>query len=200
VLNICQIEFEELLAAPEPSEHEKAGHGGEELEAMCQERRGRMRANMRFVGHLFLRQLLSTKVVCGILRELVLCDLRDVAPQEHALECVCELLDTVGFTLEAMPAGQCALPVVFERLEEFKAKKTQDGKSWYTKRIQFMIKDIIDTREAGWTRKVFRSGAKTKEEIRTSFARDPHSETVVVGQRPFYLTAEAESFVRVCTA
>ncbi|CAK0795453.1 unnamed protein product, partial [Prorocentrum cordatum] len=201
VLNICQVEFEELLAAPEPSEHEKAGHGCEELEALCQERRGRMRANMRFVGHLFLRQLLSTKVVCGILRELVLCDLQDVAPQEHALDCACELLNSVGFTLEAMPSGQCALPVVFGRLDELRAMKTRDGKSLYTKRIQFMIKDIIDTREAGWTRKVFRSAAKTKEEIRMNSAgQGPHGETVVVGQRPLYLSADPERFLRVCTA
>jgi hypothetical protein len=200
VLHICQVEFEELLAAPEPSESEKAGRQGEDLEALCQERRGRMRANMRFVGHLFLRQLLSAKVVGSILRELVLCEFEDLAPQEHALECACELLNSIGFTMESMPFGQVALPVVFGRLRSLKAKKAADGKGVYSKRVQFMIQDLIDTREAGWTRKVFRSSAKTMEEIRASQPQDKGGETVMVGQRPLYMTGEIERFIRTHTA
>ncbi|CAK0843196.1 unnamed protein product [Prorocentrum cordatum] len=200
VLHICQAEFEELLAAPEPSESERAGRQGEDLEALCQERRGRMRANMRFVGHLFLRQLLSAKVVGGILRELVLCDMEDVAPQEHALECAHELLNSVGLTLESMPFGQVALPVVFGRLRSLKARKGADGKGIYSKRMQFMIQDLIDTREAGWTRKVFRSSAKTIEEIRAAGTQQQGGETVLVGQRPLYMAGEAERFVRTRTA
>jgi hypothetical protein len=200
VLHICQAEFEELLSSPEPSDHEVANRPGEDFESMCQDRRARMRANMRFVGHLFLRQLLSAKVIGGIISELTLCDIdEDVAPQENAIECACELLNSVGFTLEAMPAGQVALPAIFERLRALKVMKTPEGKGSYTKRVQFMIQDIIDTREAGWTRKVFRTSAKTMEEIRAC-GPERGGETVVVGQRPTYLTNEVERFLRTHTA
>ncbi|CAK0874781.1 unnamed protein product [Prorocentrum cordatum] len=159
-----------------------------------------MRANMRFVGHLFLRQLLSAKVVGGILRELVLCDAEDLAPQEHALECACELLNCVGLTLESMPYGQAVMPVVFARLQSLKAQRAADGKGAYTKRMQFTIQDLIDTREAGWTRKVFRSSAKTMEEIRASAPQGQGGETVLVGLRPCYMSGEVERFVRTHTA
>jgi hypothetical protein len=126
--------------------------------------------------------------------------MEDLAPQEHALECACELLNSIGFTMESMPFGQVALPVVFGRLRSLKAKKAADGKGVYSKRVQFMIQDLIDTREAGWTRKVFRSSAKTMEEIRASQPQDKGGETVMVGQRPLYMTGEIERFIRTHTA
>jgi len=64
----------------------------------------------------------------------------------------------------------------------------------YCKRIQFMIQDLLDTRAAGWAKKMFKSSAKTKGEIRLEQERDLdarsrgkdvlQAELVVAGQRP----------------
>jgi len=196
VLNICQHEFEELLAAPEPSEDERAKLDPEELDHERQERKKRMRANMRFIGHLFLRQLLSAKVIGSVLCELTLVEQPDILPEEHAIECACELLNAIGFTLESLPAGRAALSAVCGRMHALRYAKTESGKQAYSKRVQFTIQDILDARAADWTRKSFKTSAKTKEDIRLEQERDLHArsngaegETVVAGQRPIYLTA-----------
>jgi len=59
------------------------------------------------------------------------------------------------------------------------------------------MQDILDLRQAGWAKKVFKATAKTKEEIRLEQQRDElaksrgkevsGSERVVVGQRPAHL-------------
>jgi hypothetical protein len=195
VLNICQSEFEELLASPEPSEEERKELEPEELEFRRSQRKNRMRANMRFIGHLFLRQLLSAKVIGSVLCELTLVEQADIVPEEHAIECACELLNAIGFTLESMPAGRAALAAVCKRMIELKAAKTEEGRQAYSKRVQFAMQDILDARAAGWTRKVFKTTAKTKEDIRLEQERDHHAgsngaegATVVAGQRPQYLS------------
>jgi len=197
VLNICQNEFEELLAVVKPSEESNP----EEIEQKRATVAGRMRANMKFIGHLFLRKLLSAKVIGSVLCELVLCGFEDYCPEENALECACELLIAVGYTLESMPAGAEAVQQVCGRLLDLKVRKTSEGKSAYCKRIQFMIQDVLDARAAGWARKLFKSSAKTKEEIRQEQERDivlksrrsssalslGAEELVVAGLRPQYL-------------
>jgi len=200
VLNICQNEFEELLTIIKPSTDDEAPCDKEEAEFRRATLAGRMRANMKFIGHLFLRRLLSAKVIGSILCELVLCEFSDHLPEDHALECACELLIAVGYTLESMPAGAHAVQQVCSRLLDLKGRKTPDGKAAYCKRIQFMIQDVLDAHVAGWTRKLFRSSAKTKEEIRLEQERDivasrsrgstisgSAEEFVVAGLRPQYL-------------
>eukprot|EP00441_Pelagodinium_beii_P042038 CAMPEP_0197635716 /NCGR_PEP_ID=MMETSP1338-20131121/11456_1 /TAXON_ID=43686 ORGANISM="Pelagodinium beii, Strain RCC1491" /NCGR_SAMPLE_ID=MMETSP1338 /ASSEMBLY_ACC=CAM_ASM_000754 /LENGTH=492 /DNA_ID=CAMNT_0043207835 /DNA_START=6 /DNA_END=1484 /DNA_ORIENTATION=+ len=200
VLNICQNEFEDLLASADLSKEEIAGCDEEELEHLRKKRKDRMRANMKFIGHLFLRQLLSAKVIGTIICELVLCEQEDL-PEEHALECACELLLAVGYTLENMAAGETALIAVCARLKDLKSSKS-NGKAVYCKRVQFMIQDILETRARGWTKKVFQAAAKTKEEIRLDQERELSDKargrsgsmqaevsTIVTGQRPAYLSS-----------
>ncbi|CAE8640290.1 unnamed protein product [Polarella glacialis] len=200
VLNICQSEFEELLTSADLSDEEKAKCNEAELEMLRRQRKDRMRANMKFIGHLFLRQLLSAKVIGSVICELVLYELTDELPEEHALECASELLLAIGFTLESMPAGQVFISQACARLQDLVKRKLPDtGKAAYCMRIKFMIQDVLDTRAAGWTKKVFKSQAKTKDEIRMDQERELRdkargkenagAEHVVAGQRPVYLTS-----------
>eukprot|EP00971_Amphidinium_carterae_P257055 5103140-Amphidinium_carterae.1 len=71
-------------------------------------RKQRALANMRFIGHLYLRQLLSTKVITSVAQELAGCG-ADTLPKEHVIECLVELLMTTGVTLEAHPVGALAV-------------------------------------------------------------------------------------------
>ncbi|CAK9056401.1 unnamed protein product [Durusdinium trenchii] len=194
VLNICQNEFEELLSSNDLTEEEKEKLDQEEIDFLRKKRKDRMRGNMKFIGHLFLRQLLSAKVIGSVICELVLCEQVEDLPEEHALECCCELLLAIGYTMENMAAGQAAITSVCGRLKDLMKRKLDNGKSAYCKRVQFTIQDVLDTRAAGWTRKVFKAAAKTKEEIRmeqekeiTDRARGKDVSTadcVVTGARP----------------
>mmetsp|Transcript_8729 Transcript_8729/g.20024 ORF Transcript_8729/g.20024 Transcript_8729/m.20024 type:complete len:731 (-) Transcript_8729:93-2285(-) len=199
VLNICQNEFERTLFPPEEQSEDAAAEEG------CGDARekARMLANMKFIGHLFLRQLLSAKVIGSVIQELTLCDQVDKLPQEHAVECACELLLNIGFTLESMAAGSQTLSQVCGRLLELKQRKTPEGRGAYSKRIQFTIQNLLDTRAARWHQKTFRSRAKTMEEIRLEQTQQlaaqargaelESGEQVVAGQRPQYMAAVAAS-------
>lgn len=198
VLNICQKEFEELLSTSDTLEAEKEQNEAEELEVWRKKRKDRMRAIMKFIGHLFLRQLLSFKVIGNVICELCLCTVPEMVPDENALECACELLLAVGYTMESMPAASLSVASVCLRLQDLKSKQSEHGKPMYSKRVQFMIQDVLDTRAAGWQKKAFHLQAKTKEEIRFEQERDmadkvlgkeSSNRCVITGQRPAYLTA-----------
>eukprot|EP00929_Paragymnodinium_shiwhaense_P008872 TRINITY_DN11284_c0_g2_i1.p1 TRINITY_DN11284_c0_g2~~TRINITY_DN11284_c0_g2_i1.p1 ORF type:complete len:511 (+),score=104.90 TRINITY_DN11284_c0_g2_i1:68-1534(+) len=194
LLNVCQHEFEELL---EPSDRDSFTEP-EDIEERKMARRQRLLANVKFMGHLFLRKLLSAKVVTAVISELVICEEQDALPEEHAVESSCELMQTTGQALEALPQGSEAVSMVCSRLKELEAMTRCDGKPVYCRRLQFVMQDVLDTRAAGWTKKSFRSSAKTKEEIRREQERDivakargqtvDRAEHVVAGLRPRYVT------------
>jgi len=195
VLNICQNTFEEMMqSGPDPDGKEKTIQDPEEIE-LCRKRcKDRMRANMRFIGHLYLRKLLSAKVIGAVICELTCCNNIEKLPEVHAVECTCDLILSIGHTLEELPIGSASVRQVCGRLLELKGQRNPAGKYVYCKRIQFMIQDLLDTRAAGWAMKVFKSSAKTKEEIRLEQERDLKSrssgqdpvqaELVIAGQRP----------------
>jgi len=199
LLNCCQNEFETMVRqAPDLTPDEVADLGHEEVEFRKSQRKARTLANVKFIGHLFLRQLLTAKIIGSVIADLAMCDCVDVLPGEHVVECICELLNSIGYTLESMPAGKGAVAQVCGRLMDLKARTDNRGKNVYSKRIQFGIQDLLDTRAAGWTKKVFKAVAKTKEEIRNEQSRDikaqaagknlDGSEQVIAGARPSWLT------------
>ena len=59
-------------------------------------------ANMKFIGNLFLRQLLAAKVIGQVVHDLI--GLKETLPEEHMIECVCELLQAAALT-EIISAG-----------------------------------------------------------------------------------------------
>merc|ERR1712136_79638 len=73
----------------------------EELEFIRKQRKNRVLANMKFIGHLFLRQLLTAKIIGSVIEDLSMCSQADVLPAEHVVECLCELLTSIGYTSES---------------------------------------------------------------------------------------------------
>jgi len=197
LLNICQTEFEALPTSMAPTAEEVEKYGSGELDFRRKKRKDRVLSNMKFIGHLFLRQLLSAKVIGSVIQELTLCNSVDQVPEEHVIECAVELLLAIGYTLESMPAGSKALGQVCGRLLDLKNTR-RGGNAVYCKRVQFGIQDLLDARQKGWARKVFSGVAKTKDEIRmeqekelSALARGKEvasGERVVAGQRPTYLS------------
>jgi len=204
LLNCCQNEFDAMVTSPpDQPQEEWEGLDQEEVDFRKQQRKARTLANMKFIGHLFLRGLLTPKIISQVIQDLAMCDAGDTLPGEHVVECICELLNSIGYTLEnmeGMPAGKKALTQVCGRLKDLKGRKDRNGRNVYSKRIQFQIQDLIDTRAAGWTKKVFKKAPKTKEEIRIEQDRDIRAQVtgkptndgasqVIAGARPTYMAA-----------
>jgi len=193
VLNSCQEALAELSHSCVEAKDDPV---------LFQDRSQRMRALMRFIGNLFTRQLMPIKVVGVVLREMVLYGEESLVPNEHSIDAACELLLSVGHALEMHAKGSKILDCVCTRLLELKNKKNSDGRGVFPKRIQFTVQDLLETRQAQWAKKSFKSSAKTKEEIRMEQIRDhtakshgldsPAGEVKIAGQRR---SAESISFV-----
>ncbi|CAE8639872.1 unnamed protein product, partial [Polarella glacialis] len=52
------------------------------------------------------------------------------------------------------------------RLVDLRRHTSPDGKTAFSKRVQFLIQDLLDLRSAEWMKKLFKEQAKTKEDIR----------------------------------
>jgi hypothetical protein len=202
LLNVCQNEFEMMPRKIEISAEEREKCDAEELKFKMAAQKSRFLANMRFIGHLFLQKLLNSKIVASIISELVglTADDEEVVPEEHVVECICELLTAIGHTLEAMPAGKECITQVCGRLMDLKGRLKKDGKGLLSKRIQFSIQDVLEMRAKGWMKKTFKAVAKTKEEVRAQHEEELEAqkrgknvtgaELVVAGARPTHLQPE----------
>jgi len=199
LLTVCQTEFDGIIDdALEFTEEERASKDKEELEFLKTQRKKRCLATMKFIGHLFLRNLLKAGIIGQVIESLAMCKEVDRLPEDHKVECICELLNSIGYTLESdSERGAKAIERVCGRLRELKEAKDKAGKFIYPKRLQFQIQDLMDTKKGGWVKKVFKATAKTKEEIKEEAKRDERqqrndgSEVVVAGQKPAYLAAGA---------
>ncbi|EKX72086.1 eukaryotic translation initiation factor family member protein [Theileria equi strain WA] len=155
LLNRCQDAFEEIARTCK-SPSESAAAGTEEDPSLPS--KNWVLGNIRFMGELFLRKILSIAILKRIFSTL-LC--KDQVPSEHLMECFTELLTTIGFTMEKIPGGS-------EMLDEYmKVLLGLRTSGVYSTRISFKIQDLMDLRTKNWKKKLFREKATTVDEIHT---------------------------------
>jgi hypothetical protein len=195
LLNTCQNEFEQLPTTFEATEEEKNQYAAGALNVILKKRKDKMLANMKFIGNLFLRQLLAVKVIGQVVHDLVGIREAGVLPEEHMIECVCELLQSIGHTLENTTHGKMLMSQFSARLQDLKTTKDeQTGAQHYPKRIQFQIQDLVDLKNNDWRKKLLKDQAKTVNEVRKDAVKESRMkagevlfETVTAGVRPAYI-------------
>lgn len=87
----------------------------------------------------------------------------EAPPEAHLVECVCELLSTIGVYLE-QAACDDTMPAIFSTLERLR----KSGE--YERRIEFKIQDVIELRENKWRQNIatLRPKAQALIDVRTS--------------------------------
>jgi len=141
---VCQSELEEMSCSSQ-----------QELAANSEQRR-RIIAKMKLMGKLFIRRLICEDYIVAFLNKLICPKL----PNEFWVECVCELVINIAKTFESSSSGRTALNIVCDRLLALHESNA------YSKRIRFIIQDVLESSTAGWLRTLFQPCAKTKHEIR----------------------------------
>lgn len=193
LVGVCHAEFEALRTRYKETLEETAScEDPEEIEFEIKKTKDKMLASMSLIGNLFLRGLMSASAIAAVVTDLVSARDGALAPADYEVECVCELLKSVGATLQADASSELVIVAAFRRLAELRKAKNAEGKDLYCKRLQFVMQDLVDLREAGWVKKVFKSAAKTKDEIRTDAANEEelkHNgedgvQRIVAGLRP----------------
>lgn len=147
----------------EHTEEEKEQIDADELQALKQKQKSHSVALMKFIGHLFLRKLLAFEAVHQILFELI--GEGSASPEEHLIECACEFLHVIGYTLDGYPSlrplhphtqvlAQICMNELFSRLLDLKrCMRPGNGvikKPCYSKSTRLKIQRLIDRRQHGW--------------------------------------------------
>eukprot|EP01055_Gregarina_sp_Pseudo9_P005820 Gregarina_sp_Pseudo_9__5819@NODE_886_length_2095_cov_4_618191_g832_i0_p1_GENE_NODE_886_length_2095_cov_4_618191_g832_i0NODE_886_length_2095_cov_4_618191_g832_i0_p1_ORF_typecomplete_len578_score95_99MIF4G/PF02854_19/2_6e38MIF4G/PF02854_19/6_5e02RNA_pol_Rpc82/PF05645_13/3_4e03RNA_pol_Rpc82/PF05645_13/0_25zfDNL/PF05180_12/0_42_NODE_886_length_2095_cov_4_618191_g832_i03612028 len=161
----CQQEFDQMkdFANLELSQEDMKGMTEEDIENERVKRKTRTLGNMRFIGELNLRRIVANTALATILTRLVEGDPQ--YPPAHVVECVCELLTTIGYHMDNSDkeGDRGALNEVFSHLKLFHEKRV------YESRINFKIQDLLELRASDWcTRFTFVDKANTLSNIRDS--------------------------------
>merc|ERR1719253_1733495 len=138
LLNQCQESFEEYLKPPAELEDLK----GEELEVAYFRYKARMLGNMKFVGQLLMRKMVSSKVMFECAESLV------EQRNEATLETLVVFLTTIGphYDFEHF-ARYDQLQAVFAKVRELSTAKD------LSPRTCILLKDLLALRASRWTKR-----------------------------------------------
>lgn len=148
LINKCQKQFETKIVDEKLLQIEKQlqecddAVQKKELQLIFEDenRRVRMRSvgNVRFIGELYKLKMLTNKIMNYCMIYLI-----DKA-EEDKLECLCNLLTTIGKQIESESNTQ--LDTIFKKMQHIVHRKSHNVSS----RIRFMIQDVIDLRKRKW--------------------------------------------------
>ena len=139
-----QAEFEE---GNKLSEQQQASMSAEEKEQHATMMKRRTLGTIRFIGELYIRQLIASR----ILRHCAALLYGDInAPVEEDIEALCRLLDTTGKFLEHSKGRDAKVNHDFLHSTLSQLGQLKDRRELLSSRIRFMIADVLDVQKSGW--------------------------------------------------
>ncbi|KAK2197616.1 bifunctional Armadillo-type fold/MIF4G-like [Babesia duncani] len=140
--------------------------------------------NIRFMGEMFLRKIITLTIIVQISRALVWIDPNEKPPSEHLAECFTELFTTIGYTLDQISGGREILDEYMGVLQRLKQANI------YSVRINYRIQDLIDLRANNWQKKLFKEKATSVAQIHLEAQEEEmRGGTIHVQQQGKYTTA-----------
>ncbi|KAL2612493.1 hypothetical protein R1flu_024185 [Riccia fluitans] len=159
LLNKCQEEFER--GEREQQEAEKTEEEGEvkltdeEREEKRVKARRRMLGNIRFIGELYKKNMLTERIMHECIKKL-LGEYQN--PDEEDVEALCKLMSTIGRIIDHEKAKE-HIDTYFRRMD------TLSENHKLSPRLRFMLKDVIDLRKNGWQERRKVEGPKRIDEV-----------------------------------
>ncbi|KAE9600793.1 putative initiation factor eIF-4 gamma, MA3 [Lupinus albus] len=158
LLNKCQEEFER--GEKEQEEANKADEGevkqsDEEREERRVKARRRMLGNIRLIGELYKKRMLTERIMHECIKKL-LGQYQD--PDEEDIEALCKLMSTIGEMIDH-PKAKVHMDAYFEGI------KVLSNNMNLSSRLKFMLKDTIDLRKNKWQQRRKVEGPKKIEEV-----------------------------------
>jgi hypothetical protein len=133
LLNQCQAVFEQLL---EPCDTELAAD-----EEVCLRRKQEALGNIKLIGHLLVNGMLSSKLLVDCAEELI----SKRATCQEAVESLAALMMVAAPTFDTLEwQYQSKLIACFSSMRKLTKDKT------LVPRSRFLLRDVLDVREAGW--------------------------------------------------
>jgi len=177
LLNKCQEEFER--GEREEEEANKADEGEvkqstEEREERRVKARRRMLGNIRLIGELYKKKMLTERIMHECIKKL-LGQYQD--PDEENIEALCKLMSTIGEMIDH-PKAKEHMDAYFERMKVLSMNMNSSS------RVRFMLKDAIDLRKNKWQQRRKVEGPKKIEEVHRDAAQERQSQAGRSGRGP----------------
>lgn len=177
LLNKCQEEFER--GEQEQKEAESVEEEGE-VKVLAEERserrlkaRRRMLGNIRFIGELYKKTMLTERIMHECIKKL-LGEYQN--PDEEDVEALCNLMSTIGRIIDHQKAKD-HIDVYFARMEVL------SNNMKLSSRLRFMLKDVIDLRKAGWQERRKVEGPKRIDEVHRDAVQERQAALAQAGRR-----------------
>ncbi|KAJ1408068.1 MIF4G-like, type 3 [Sesbania bispinosa] len=177
LLNKCQEEFER--GEREQEEANKADEGEvkqsvEEREEKRTKARRRMLGNIRLIGELYKKKMLTERIMHECIKKL-LGQYQD--PDEEDIEALCKLMSTIGEMIDH-PKAKEHMDAYFERM------KLLSNNMNLSSRVRFMLKDVIDLRKNKWQQRRKVEGPKKIEEVHRDASQERQAQASRLGRGP----------------
>ncbi|KAL7164960.1 hypothetical protein ACSBR2_040787 [Camellia fascicularis] len=166
LLNKCQEEFErgerEQAEADKVDGDGKVKQSAVEREGKRVQARRRMLGNIRLIGELYKKRMLTERIMHECIQKLLG---QYPNPEEEDIEALCKLMSTIGEMIDH-PQAKEHMDVYFERMTNLSTNMKLSS------RVRFMLKDSIDLRKNKWQQRRKVDGPKKIEEVHRDAAQE----------------------------
>ncbi|XAR63295.1 hypothetical protein NMG60_11023182 [Bertholletia excelsa] len=178
LLNKCQEEFErgerEQEEAERPDEEGEAKQSEEEREEKRIKARRRMLGNIRLIGELYKKKMLTERIMHECIKKLLG---QYENPDEENIEALCKLMSTIGEIIDHSRAKE-HMDAYFEMMVNL------SNNMELSSRVRFMLKDAIDLRKSKWQQRRKVEGPKKIEEVHRDAAQERQVQAGRVARAP----------------
>ncbi|XP_057532324.1 eukaryotic translation initiation factor 4G-like isoform X2 [Amaranthus tricolor] len=164
LLNKCQEEFER-----NEREEEEANKADGDIEQTEEEReqkrlntRRRMLGNIRLIGELYKKRMLTERIMHECIKKLLG---QYQNPDEENIEALCKLMSTIGVMIDHYKAKE-HMDAYFDIMGQL------SNNMKLSSRVRFMLKDAIDLRKNKWQQRRKVEGPKKIEEVHRDAAQE----------------------------
>lgn len=178
LLNKCQEEFErgerEEEEANKADEEGEAKLTGEEREEKRLQARRRMLGNIRLIGELYKKKMLTERIMHECINKLLG---QYQNPDEENIEALCKLMSTIGEMIDH-PKAKDHMDAYFDIMTQL------SNNMKLSSRVRFMLKDAIDLRKNKWQQRRKVEGPKKIDEVHRDAAQERQLQSSRLARAP----------------
>ncbi|KAL9175833.1 hypothetical protein ABFS82_02G137900 [Erythranthe guttata] len=178
LLNKCQEEFErgerEEEEANKAEEEGEVKQTAEEREEKRLQVRRRMLGNIRLIGELYKKRMLTERIMHECINKLLG---QYHTPDEENIEALCKLMSTIGEMIDH-PKAKEFMDAYFDIMAQL------SNNMKLSSRVRFMLKDSIDLRKNKWQQRRKVEGPKRIDEVHRDAAQERHAQASRLARVP----------------
>ncbi|XP_076930560.1 eukaryotic translation initiation factor 4G-like [Bidens hawaiensis] len=167
LLNKCQEEFERGEREEEANRTEEGDikQTNEEWEEKRVKARRRMLGNIRLIGELYKKRILTERIMHECIKKLLGSNQKNPNPDEEDIEALCKLMSTIGEMIDH-PKAKEYMDAYFNIMFQLSNNMALSS------RVRFVLKDAIDLRKNNWQQRRKVEGPKKIEEVHRDAAQE----------------------------